>query len=641
MTIKSHFVDVLDIHSFAKIFTCSSRHDEIYALTVSKTPLGSFSVFLLKLLNRRVKILDSYFKEEQHNRYTTFHDNVIDIFIKNFEPQFKKNLTINGFCSEKEDGYIARYLTIKIWETISRQIELLESILVFKSYVNSGVVILQSTLCDKHIIETYIKHNLNLNFYNTVFRTKLPIRESNWMDRMQRSPSLIMSLMMFVYSFSEFIVAVLLALKVKVINRDKYHCSSYDVMAIIYQPNPSQGYNDIFWADRLKSKHSRKILGVNIRPLSKSANHFYSDRCDNLFYLSKVFDVFSSNSNLPRRKIALIFLKKIFKYRSYIWKTSVNSELPLFLKALLLRLHIRVITYESLLCATNTSVTWSMVEGNEVNTLSITLAAGRVNGIGLGTTWSMPYIPSISEAVSRNHVFFVWGERQKRIFEKAGRIVDSYVMAGYPTAGFYNKKAIENKNNPEWLMKIKKRRGIQYVVTFYDNICFDDIILNCNDLNALYNILSRWVETKSDVLLVLKSKRLSEIKLKSETRQRIEGLIEKDFIYVREEKADLEAGLISNVVVGISSSSLACVSATYGIPCLLYDRHRVLLHEPPELNNIITFTDIERLPELLESNLTASHDKENSGNRIDAFSDSKGEIRICDYINMEITRRVN
>ena len=63
-------------------------------------------------------------------------------------------------------------------------------------------------------------------------------------------------------------------------------------------------------------------------------------------------------------------------------------------------------------------------------------------------------------------------------------------------------------------------------------------------------------------------------------------------------------------------------------------------HEPPELNNIITFTDFERLPELLESNLTASRNKENSGNRIDAFSDSKGEIRICDYINMEITSRV-
>ncbi len=639
MPIKSHFVDVLDIHSFAKIFRCSSRHDEIYTLTVSTSLLGFFTIFLLKLLNRRVIIVDSYFKGEEDNRYTTFHDNVIDIFIKNFEPQFKKNLTINGFCSEKENGYIARYLTIKIWETISRQIELLESILVFKSHVNNGAVILQSTLCDQHIIETYIKHKLNLTFYNTVFRTKLPIRESNWIDRTQRSPSLIMSVMMFVYSFSEFIVAVLSALKVKVINKDKYHCASYDVMAIIYQPNPSQGYNDIFWADRLKGKYSRKILGVSIRPLSKSANNFYSDICDDLFYLSKAFDVFSSNNNLPRRKIALIFLKKIFKYRSYIWKTSFNSELPLFLRALLLRLHIRVITYESLLCATNTSVTWSMLEGNEVNTLSITLAAGRVNGVGLGTTWSMPYSPRIYEAISRNHVFFIWGERQKRIFEKAGMIVDSYVMVGYPTAGFYNKKAIENENNPEWLMEIKKRRDIQYVVTFYDNICFDDIIMNCDDLNSLYNILSSWVEKKSDVLLVFKSKRISELKLKSETRQRIEGLIEKDFIYVREEKADLEAGLISNVVVGISSSSLACISATYGIPCLLYDRHRVLQQDPPELNNVITFTDFERLPKLLESNLTASRDMENSGNRIDAFSDSKGEIRICDYINMEITSR--
>ena len=200
MPIKSHFVDVLDIHSFAKIFICSSRYDEIYALTISTSLLGFFSVFLLKLLNRRVIIIDSYFKEAQDNRYTTFHDNVIDIFIKNFEPQFKKNLTINGFCDEKEDGYIGRYLTIKIWETISRQIELLESILVFKGHVNSGVVILQSTLCDKHIIETYKKHNLNLTFYNTVFRTKLPIRESNWIDRTQRSPSLIMSVICLLYT---------------------------------------------------------------------------------------------------------------------------------------------------------------------------------------------------------------------------------------------------------------------------------------------------------------------------------------------------------------------------------------------------------------------------------------------------------
>ncbi len=129
---------------------------------------------------------------------------------------------------------------------------------------------------------------------------------------------------------------------------------------------------------------------------------------------------------------------------------------------------------------------------------------------------------------------------------------------------------------------------IKKVITFYDNAAiFKDEIPSQKEMNRFYYYLLTWVKDNPEYLIILKAKRDDYLKyLGKQELSLVEDLRDKGTLIVRQKHADLKSGLMADIVVGVSATSLVLLSAAYGRPAVLLDEHNVFTDYPPDIDNL-------------------------------------------------------
>lgn len=627
------YLDALDLWAVPAVLRACSRGQECHYLIRQHGWSGELAVRCLRFFGRIPLQIESCFETNQPRLYPAFHREALPLLLTHIEPLWLEHIRQLKLYSEDEVHRLARYATIQTWGLVSRMFELLMSVPVQTDV--AVIALLQRNVALPALAGYAGARGVVVHGYAAPGRLRLPTRSDFYGDHSRLSPATVVSLI-YLVAITASLGPVIAAAAWRWLWRfGKDDSARYDILALAYQPEPSAGFNDFFWADCLKQDHGRKIFAVSARSLTEPASRFYRQRAHRLMSVRSLPAVFLRQHGQAWAEASGTYLKGMVCVMFPVIGSALRGRMPLWLAATLLRIENRTQFMFALMRLSGARVTWAMLEGNEINSLAMTLAASRIGGVCFGTSWSMPYAPRIYDAIARNHVLFVWGERQRRVYQDSNALVRRYVVSGYPTARHYLEKTSILPSRPAWLIEALSRGGRRQAVTFYDNICAKDIIISCDEMRTLFSQLFDWLATRPDVLLVLKTKRHWYRMLDGDIHDRIACLESQGAVLIREEKADIEAGLAADAVLGISSSTLAVLAAAHGKRCVLYDRHDVVADEtyPLGLASVMRIASAGDLSAALDCALMQPADTGERGGLVDGFADAEGDRRIAFYMD--------
>lgn len=240
-------------------------------------------------------------------------------------------------------------------------------------------------------------------------------------------------------------------------------------------------------------------------------------------------------------------------------------------------------------------------------------------------------------------VFFIWGKRYEEILSPEYSTTDTFVQTGYIFDYTFEKL----KDRAQLIRDSFSNKATYLIGIFSENLSF---YLAKAQMKCYKSILE-YAVNNSDVGLIIKPKKeYDESLLKSidEIKTFIDILIRQNRIrFLESGKYPIEAGLASNIVIGmIPDSTAALECALAGVPTVIYDCTNSGESHPLYVSghNKIIFNNIEQLLNMINS------DKENpcsiSGFAdwspifmdIDPFRDGKANIRIGFYIKTLICK---
>ena len=397
-----------------------------------------------------------------------------------------------------------------------------------------------------------------------------------------------------------------------------------------YQPNPSSGFNDFFWAEKFRENTTRKILGVYFTELSESCYNFYSSKVNKF---ESVNGYASSFQNFQNKKsplaagrylsgLAIMLFKLIFQL--------LRGKVSFIFASFFVSLNNAILFYSELMRMTEARYSWTMLEGNEINSVALTIAANRNKGACFGTTWSLWPLPQLIAGYARNNILFIWGNHHRNVFSDSRALPDHLVNSGYPTAEAYLNKSL-NFNETKFNHLAKK------IITFYDNICRVDMHISCESLQNLYSSLLTWLENNPHAILIIKTKRESIFNLLTkDTKEKIYEFEKKGILIIKEEKGDFSTALVSDLVIGIASSTLACLAASHGKRCILFNPYNMILDDGDSMRlpSVVCIKKIEELSGAIDFSLSLPKETNERGGHVDSFADNKNSDRITYFMNL-------
>jgi len=581
---------------------------------------------------RKPEQLPSLFEQNNICSSRDYNAGLLGFLIDYVEPRLVRKLTHIRTIEEIEQVRIARYIAFQSIPFFTRGYELL---LLAEHADEFPVILLPKNIYISAFTAAAAAKSLNVLAYRSTFRRNTPRRQYHYHDRNVVLNPLyiaICCLRSLKSALPGIVIAAIRAVWRVGLREEADH---FDIMALVWQTNPSNGFNELFWSEAFRKKSGFKVFGVHPQFLAQEGINFYVKLTDRLERVEAPGRAFLRLRDKGASLAALRYVASISDLLVVLLKSVVLLRISPFFAAHILAVQNSALYYLELMRMTSSRLAWAMVEGNELHSVSLTLAAARIGGVCLGTTWSI--YPSLcpNGSLLRNHVFFAWGEHHKNIFHASRALIEDYVVTGYPTASHFLAQVNENGSSPEWMVLVKKSSMREKVVVFYDNTCAIDLEVTCSSLRALYSELIRWIVKREDVLLVVKTKRMTILELLDKAiLEQIQALEECGAILVREEKADLSAGFFADVVIGISSGTLACLSAAYGRRCILYNaRESKAAYEIDlGLRSIEYLSDIASLPSLLDQALSLPSDTAERCGQIDSYADGRGDERMAFFM---------
>jgi hypothetical protein len=633
------YIDVLDLWSVPAILKHVWAKQKIYYLACSQRILSRIVIKILKIRGYQFDRLISYFEASPYERYyTDFHKEVLNLM----------HGVIYKICEEKVDEIgkigkihplqrdrIIRSLVLNSWHILHRPMELLFTLKHTKTSGND-MVLLQNNEHFSVLAGFFEDLHLAIVGYSAPLRYRVPVRKGFCVDSTDVSPSFIRGLIYLVFGLWNVVLSVALWLH--------GYCKAYryspdhkrfrfDIIALCPSwPQTYDGFNHLYWVDDLRRSLKLAVLCLGIGSHKSKAMTFYGKKVDGLCSIG--FPVLRGpDASMIWALVGKEYIKRVLPNVCTIGMSMLRGAVDFVSSAYLLRLLSLVSFYEALLVTSRAKVSWSMMESEDMNTQALATAMKKVDGLALGSTWSMWSEEHIDASFNRGDIFFVWGKRQVNIFKSSRGLVSRYVKTGYPTIRHYKKELLRGSHrgrSPKSSSDNQQRR----IVAFYDNACFTDTIIDCLELRNVYLELLRWLDERPEVLLLLKPKRDQFKKLGRVVTEKIETFKQTGAIVIRSDQGDLEPGLIADVVVGISASTPACVAAAFGRPCVLYDRHGVMdqYYWPLDLDHIFRVKEADALGQAIDSGLAASVRDNSHGGNVDCFVDLKGDERTAFYI---------
>lgn len=267
--------------------------------------------------------------------------------------------------------------------------------------------------------------------------------------------------------------------------------------------------------------------------------------------------------------------------------------------------------------------------------------AAKLSGV---TTLSYHYSNHTDSRITREEicdVFFIWGNRYKKILSPDISTTGSMIETGYIfdyTFDYLKGKANELRN-------VLKQSNVSYTIGILDENITKSINFFTESVIRLYKAVFEYAVSHPEVGIIIKPKReitveylrtfceTSELLLKLENQKRI--------IILDSLKYPVEAGLASDLVIGVipdSTAGLECALA--GVPMIVYDCTSRRESHPLYKNghNKIIFDDVHSLIEAININrekpgsIPGFADWSDILNHTDPFRDGRANYRIASYI---------
>ena len=284
----------------------------------------------------------------------------------------------------------------------------------------------------------------------------------------------------------------------------------------------------------------------------------------------------------------------------------------------------------------------AILSGYESNLsqLAVALSSDSDDMVSFDCVWSIgeypsKFVPTTCKFADRS---FIWGMWHYELMLASDSRSSGYVISGYVGDCFVSK--MKKKGESVFL---KSDKNYDKLITIFDvgGYNFDHLYTKEKVEQFIKCILD--VAVEFDALVVIKLKNKLELQdedpfnNKHEIPSLYKNLINKYgknrmvFLY---ESSSLISALRSDVVIGMSSSTLASVSSVHGIPSIMYDPSKVVWSKwnlgISAYNMAYT---LEKVDSLLRSILHKDKTEDNFITEyIDPFADGKSQMRMAKYI---------
>lgn len=532
--------------------------------------------------------------------YREYQKRLNGLLVRNEEPERLERFKKLELGSQDETARIARYLTVLDWKFAARAIELLRSAEADMAGVGD-LVLIQAGGYRSAFAAEIRSAGLEPRAYAAPFRSPPPDRPGYNYDRRPEVATSFRQAAAAMRTIAGCVKKATIAVASKFwMHRGFEAVPEVDIVALAYQPNPTEGFNDLFWAPELRDTHGRRVIAVFENDLNENAKRFYSARSNVLINFDDIVQL------IGRSPYATEMTRKLYSIVLIAMHGWVSGSIKLRELARVVSMLQRTAIYESFLRLTGARVSFSMLAGNEPNSIALTIATGRVGGLNFGAHWSVGDLTNVAQAWAQNHIRCVWGARQAEIFELCGALHWGYVLTGYPVTAPFLWDGWDVGSKPTEIAEHMETYGQSKVVTFFDNICANEIFITQAEARELYRRLMNWAHSRSDVLLILKIKRRANPVLDKELLGDIERAIETGNAMLIEEKAQLTPGLAAEVVVGISASTLTVLSAAFGKQAIIFDRNKIFeapQGRPLAMETVTVFEELDSLETELDAAL--------------------------------------
>jgi len=622
--IKDVYIDIMDFWSLLSVLKLRRKLKNIFYLSRSNEFFTNLFEWFLTLLGINFHQVESCFENKSH---VDIHKSILDFLLSQVRETAQIQIASINTLSQKQLERLTHSLVLEARNEVRFGVELIEAVGEMIDLKKESAVLIKKCQYSDSLRKYGSDKNIKIIFYSAPLRLKNPGRPGFTGDSIQNTASAAFHILKFmkiiaIYVCETFLAALLIGKKLFESQKTSKYKKNYQIIALTVLPNPRAGFNELYWVKYCQILHNMSVLSLSIDRLTTQGNIFYNTVSDHLIPFHGKFKLSGMYGLLDTKHIIRYLVKSamwFFRITEALLKTKISFGAYIHL----LEITDKMSFFEALMRSVGAQLAWTMIEGHDVNSQALVLAATQIDGICLGGTWSMAYHPAMMFSYNRNDIIFLWGCRQKGIIQESKPILKRYVYTGYPTIKYFAEQPLKH-----W--KSHKR-----IITFYDNICNKNVIITCDELRALYNTLIKWSDRNPENLLIFKTKRNDCLKLGENIADSINDRIKKGNVVVMDEHGDLTPGLISDVVIGVSSSSLATISAALGRPCILYDSQEVMDKErwPLNIEHVIRIKEISDLIPSIESALLIKpNSTKNGGGDVDAFVDMEGDKRAAYYI---------
>jgi len=261
-------------------------------------------------------------------------------------------------------------------------------------------------------------------------------------------------------------------------------------------------------------------------------------------------------------------------------------------------------------------------EGSSFSILSNWVARRSESAISLNYSWSFGYPPHPEHRGSLNKyadIYLAWGPYQETLAKQSADGVVKCLQVGYPGDTHFSRM------REYAIAQVSKNNSLPKIALF-DNMHGIDHFLHSVADKYFYSILGRVFAT-TECLFLVRSKKGSfhDVLTKVEGFKGNEKTASRVIFFP--EKGDVGPGLVADVIVCHSLSSLASIAGSWGTRTIIYDPEAQV--NPKLLNsNFYVARTSEEFFSTLQQVLEIENTARKEPNKIDPFLDGKAVQRI-------------
>lgn len=388
-----------------------------------------------------------------------------------------------------------------------------------------------------------------------------------------------------------------------------------DVIALLHQPNPHDGFNEIYWQNTATGS-GLSVMGVTVRQHDEKILNFYKN-LKVIKNINKLLSIYPSHWLIESCHKSFVevfrsYIRKIF----WVIKSVAKDQMDFQMGHAIVDLEFKSSFYEWMLKTHDAKIFWTIVEGNNVDALAMTIASKRVQKLTIGASWSLFYgFQDIVSADAKCQVFLSWGEFQRLNRVSSYALHKKYIDVGY--------QAINTVQKP----KLAEKHELK-TICFFDSVYGSDTFCDFEILQEFLDFMKRFMSKNSNCNLIVKTKRKGGA-------NKYLGLR----CHINDTQGDFSDGLNAEVVIGYHCVTPANICAAYGKKVILIDYYHLVPRSIAQLPNVCVIKDMKDLEKTLEDMLSLNLGKCTSSRTvIDAYGDYNASERTAFVLNYVIKK---